>query len=142
MHKQTIIEAIESTDYMIPHIPGFLEYLSIAGLKACVTVISDPAANRVSNAHLTEDNVADVVAHIYQYYSSRNLAFSWVVGPNTTPRDIESHLVKVGMKKTISGSTRQRRRQNCGTAVERPGGIGGDNGRSVPDVTGVIASLS
>ncbi len=101
MHKQTIIEAIESTDYMIPHIPGFLEYLSIAGLKACVTAISDPAANRVSNARLTEDNVADVVAHIYQYYSSRNLAFSWVVGPNTTPRDIESHLVNVGMKRTI-----------------------------------------
>ncbi len=101
MDIQTIIEAIESTDYMIPHMPGFLEYLSIAGLKACVTAISDPAANRVSNAHLTEDNVADVVAHIYEYYRSRNLAFSWVVGPNTTPRGIESHLVKVGMKRTI-----------------------------------------
>jgi hypothetical protein len=100
MDRQTIIEAIESTDYMIPNIPGLLEYVSIPGLKASVTKISDPAANRVSNARLTESNVTGVIAQVHEYYSSRNLAFSWVVGPSTTPATIESHLVKAGMKRT------------------------------------------
>jgi hypothetical protein len=102
MDTQAIIEAIESTDTMIPNIPGLLEYLSIPGVEACVTELSDPAANRVSNAWLTEDNVAAVVDRIYQYYSSRNLAFSWVVGPSSTPRSLEDRLVDIGMENTIS----------------------------------------
>ena len=101
MDRQTIIEAIESTDCMIPHISGFVEYLSIPGLKACVTAVSDPAANRVSNARLSAGNASDITAQIHKYYSNRNLAFSWIVGPNTTPGGIENILVKAGMKKTI-----------------------------------------
>jgi len=93
-----IIEAIEHSDRLIPHIPGFNEYATIAGVLTYVTPADDPMANKALFAQLEPETTDAAIEQVKTYFERKNKSFSWIVGPSTTPPDLDSHLLANGFK--------------------------------------------
>jgi hypothetical protein len=92
MNRQTLIEAIERSDSVLPEIQGHNEYVRLPGVLLSITPTDDPHANKAMNARLTPDNADTVIEQVKTFYASRNKPFSWIVGPNSTPDDLGRRL--------------------------------------------------
>ncbi len=92
-----LVAAIESTLHFYPPVPGVSEELGIRGVHGRVTAVSHPLANLVGMAHLSEANADATIARVKERYLSRGLAFGWITGPGTTPRDLPERLERAGL---------------------------------------------
>jgi hypothetical protein len=100
--RDTIIEAIERSDRLIPHIPGFNEYAMISGVLTYVTPADDPMANKALLARLEPENAAAAIGKVKAYFKEKSKSFSWIVGPSTTPLDLGSRLLANGFKQLLT----------------------------------------
>jgi N-acetylglutamate synthase-like GNAT family acetyltransferase len=101
LNREVFLDALESGFSLVPGVPGKLEWLSIPGVRVRVTPISHVMANIVSGATLNENNVDETIARIIEFYTTQKKAFSWVVGPRTTPSDLGEHLLAAGLEKIM-----------------------------------------
>lgn len=95
---KTIIEAIEQSDRLIPHIPGHNEYATISGVMTYVTPADDPMANKALLVRLEPENADAAIRKVRTYFEEKNKSFSWIVGPSATPLDLGSRLLANGFK--------------------------------------------
>ena len=98
-----LVAAIESTLHFYPPVPGLTEALGISGVQGRVTAVSHPLANLAGLARLDERNADETIVRVKERYGSRGLAFGWVTGPGTTPRDLERRLLAAGTHKEEGG---------------------------------------
>lgn len=99
VNKDLLIEAIESFDSTMPEVPERIEFLPIPGVRAFVSPLSHPIANKVSKTTLGPDEADDVIKAIRDFYVDRKKAFGWVIGPLTTPADLGHRLNTAGIVK-------------------------------------------
>jgi hypothetical protein len=141
--RRTIIEAIEQSDRLIPHIPGHNEYATISGVMTYVTPADDPMANKALLARLEPENADAAIRKVRTYFEEKNKSFSWIVGPGTTPLDLGSRLLASGFKLllTVDGmyfpGLKVKINANssvrvCELPVEKPGPVVQHNHRSIP----------
>ena len=76
-------------------------------LKRVFTGVPSPSRNRVFLTHLTPDNLDEKIRETIQYFKSREMPFSWWVGPTSKPLDLGHHLENHGL--THESSTRTGR---------------------------------
>ncbi len=93
------LDALESGFSLVPGVPGKLEWLPIPGVHGRVTPISHVMANIVSGATLNMYNADETIYRVIEFYTKQQKAFSWVVGPRTTPPDLGEHLLTAGFVK-------------------------------------------
>jgi len=98
-----LVAAIESTLHFYPPVPGLVDALGVHGLQGRVTKHSHPLANLAGMARLDAGTADAAIARAKKVYADRRLAFGWVTGPGTTPRDLERRLAAVGMHKEEGG---------------------------------------
>lgn len=100
--RKKIIEAIEQSDRLIPHIPGFNEYATISGVLTYITPADDPMANKALFAHLEPETADAAIREVKAYFEEKSKSFSWIVGPSTTPLDLGSRLLACGFKHLLT----------------------------------------
>ncbi|HEV8470154.1 MAG TPA: hypothetical protein VGR46_11140 [Candidatus Limnocylindria bacterium] len=92
---QDLVDAIESSLFIFPPVPGLLQDLGIPGLRGRITKVSHPLANLCGDARFSEPEADALVEKVRQRYG--NLAFGWITGPSTRPADLPDRLVKAGL---------------------------------------------
>lgn len=90
-----LIDAIESTLFLYPAVPGLSSDLGIPGLRGRVTELDHPLVNLVGDARLSELEADAVITKVRERY--RPLAFGWVTGPSTRPADLPRRLEAAGL---------------------------------------------
>jgi hypothetical protein len=98
--RETLIDAIERSDSILPEIPGHNEYVKFPGVLLGVTPTNDPNANKAMNARLSPEDVDTAIVRVKEFFAGQGKTFSWIVGPNTTPPDLGRRLQVHGFELT------------------------------------------
>ena len=101
---QDLVAAIESTLHFYPPVPGLTEDLGVPGVQGRVTSLSHPLANLVGMARLDDKTADAAIARVKRRYEPGRKAYGWVVGPNSTPRDLGSRLDSAGIGRAGDGT--------------------------------------
>jgi hypothetical protein len=99
--RQELVDAIERGMFLVPPVPGYVEFLPIPGLASRVTPLAHPYANSVGLARLTSDDADDTVARVRDFFAEQEKGFRWIVGPGTTPPDLGERLAAAGFKELL-----------------------------------------
>lgn len=102
LDRKILIEAIERSDSILPHIPAWNEYITFPGVLLCETPTDHPLANKAMMARLDADNVDATIARVQGYFKARNKSFGWIVGPGSTPSDLGRRLEARGFVEHLS----------------------------------------
>jgi GNAT superfamily N-acetyltransferase len=95
--ERELVDAIESTLFVYPAVPGLTEDLGVPGLRGRVTKLSHPIANLCGDARFGTMEADAKVAKVRERYGSR--AFGWVTGPSTRPTDLADRLGAAGFRR-------------------------------------------
>jgi hypothetical protein len=90
-----LLEAVESTLFIYPSVPGLLWDLGIPGLRGRITRVPHPLANLCGDARFSEREADTLVAKVKKRYG--DLAFGWITGPSTRPLDLPRRLEAAGL---------------------------------------------
>src|SRR5947209_1190317 len=97
-----LLDAIETSLFVIPEIPGHLEHLRIPGLLGRITDIPHPLANMVGAARLeASDRARETIRWVCALFGERGLPFGWVTGPSDTPSDLRALLAEAGLNRVV-----------------------------------------
>lgn len=100
-----LLEAVETSLFLLPNVPGAVTNLGIDGLLGRITPLSHPLVNMVGAASLTPENADATIRQVLDLYARQDKAFGWLTGPSTTPADLEARLASAGLTKieTLAG---------------------------------------
>jgi len=94
--ERDLVEAIESTLFIFPSVPGLSQDLGIPGLRGRITKVSHPLANLCGDARFSEREADAMIEKVRQRYG--DLVFGWLTGPSTRPADLPSRLEAAGLR--------------------------------------------
>lgn len=101
MKKENIIDAMQKN--MILHMTYFANNVPTVKLQAQKDVaivhaeINDDMFNYVLAAHFTPEDAKERIKEVIAHYSRLNLPFSWWVGPQDTPHNLDVLLMAEGL---------------------------------------------
>lgn len=87
-----LIQAIETSFFVFPPVPGLVEPLRAPGVVGRITPVTHPLPNLVGLAQLTPETADDIIAAVREVYARQAKAAGWVVGPLSTPPDLGERL--------------------------------------------------
>lgn len=93
-----LVEAIESSLFVYPTVPGLVSDLGVKGMRGRVTELSHPLANLCGLAALSEGDADQTIATVKGRFAKQRKAFGWVTGPGTRPRDLDRRLGSAGLQ--------------------------------------------
>ncbi len=99
--QNDLLEAVDSGMFLLPKLPGRVEWLDIPGIQGRSINGSDAFVSLTGVARLTTENADGVIRHVYDRYTNRKQGFGWIVGPLTTPVDLGERLSRLGMEKVL-----------------------------------------
>ena len=94
--ERDLVEAIESTLFIFPSVPGLSQDLGIPGLRGRITKVSHPLANLCGDARFSEREADAMIEKVRHRYG--DLVFGWLTGPSTRPADLPSRLEAAGLQ--------------------------------------------
>src|SRR5439155_520555 len=94
--ERDLVEAIESTLFVLPAVTGLSQDLGIPGLRGRITKLSHPLANLCGDATSSEREADALIEKVRQRY--KGLAFGWITGPSTRPADLPRRLEAAGFE--------------------------------------------
>jgi GNAT superfamily N-acetyltransferase len=97
-----LIEAIESGLFLLPEVAEGLSRVAIPGIEGRLTPVSHPLANIVGHARLEARRGAMAIDRVMRLFAQDARAFSWRVGPASTPLELGRHLIAAGMERAES----------------------------------------
>lgn len=100
MDEDTLLYALETSPFLIPELAGRVARLEMPGVQGRITTDSDPFANLVGAATLTEENADETIGQVCDIFAAENLDFGWLVGPLSTPADLPDRLLQAGLTPT------------------------------------------
>jgi GNAT superfamily N-acetyltransferase len=92
--ERDLVDAIESTLFIYPSVPGLSQDLGIPGLRGRLTKVSHSLANLCGDARFSEREADSLIAKVKHRYG--DLAFGWITGPSTRPVDLPARLEAAG----------------------------------------------
>ena len=93
-----LVDAIESSLFAYPPIPGVSTALGIKGMQGRVTSLSHPLANLVGMAQLPDNDAVLTIEAVKARFAKERKAFGWVTGPLTRPLDLGRRLGEAGLQ--------------------------------------------
>jgi hypothetical protein len=87
-----LLDAIETSLFLFPEVPGLLETLEIPGIQGRLTSVFHPLANLVGASTLSPDDADAVILQVHELFAAQNKPFGWLVGPSSTPSDLTTRL--------------------------------------------------
>jgi GNAT superfamily N-acetyltransferase len=104
MEKASLIEAVEAGFSALPRISGLMEHVEFSGICGHETAFSHPMVNMVTSTDLTEENADGTIELVLDYFSRKQKAFGWMVGPSAAPADLGKRLRKAGLAKLFDAA--------------------------------------
>jgi hypothetical protein len=98
---QKLLDAIETSMFLLPELPGMVDWLDTPGLTGREINGSDAFVSLMGCARLTEQTATAAIEQVYARFTRQNKAFGWIVGPNSTPPDLTRRLASIGMEKAL-----------------------------------------
>lgn len=98
--ERNLVDAIESTLFIYPSVPGLSQDLGIPGIRGRLTKVSHPLSNLCGDARFSEREADSMVAKVKQRYAEH--AFGWITGPSTRPADLPTRLEAAGLRNVDS----------------------------------------
>jgi hypothetical protein len=92
-----LVDAIESSLFAYPSVPGVSTALGMKGMQGRVTPLSHPLANLVGMAQLPDSQAVITIHAVKDRFVKERKAFGWVVGPLTRPLDLSRQLAEAGL---------------------------------------------
>jgi len=93
--ERGLVDAIETTLFMLPAVHGLVHDLGIPGLRGRITKVSHALANLCGDARFSERESEAMIEKVRQRYG--DLAFGWLTGPSTRPADLPRRLEDAGL---------------------------------------------
>lgn len=100
MDEDTLLNALETSPFLIPELDERVARLWVPGVQGRITTDSDAFANLVGAATLTPENADETIWQVCDIFAAENLEFGWLVGPLSTPADLPARLTQAGLVKT------------------------------------------
>ena len=99
--KRVLLDAIDTSMFLLPELPGRVEWLKIPGLRCRMIDGSDPFVSLVGAARLTRANVDATLDQIHGRFTSQNKAYGWIVSPLSRPADLGVRLERLGQENVL-----------------------------------------
>jgi len=99
--KQTLLEAIDTSMFLLPELPGQVEWLNVPGLRGRMIAGSDPFVSLAGAARLTPDEADGVLQQIHDRFTAQDKAYGWIVSPLSRPADLGKRLERLGQEKVL-----------------------------------------
>ncbi|NMP22033.1 GNAT family N-acetyltransferase [Sulfobacillus harzensis] len=100
MNEQKLVWTIDATCGAVgidARLEGTIWPLDMPGVKARFSTSPSPLLNLVGMASFVPDKVDEEIDRVIAQYRRENKAFSWLVGPTSTPGDLGARLVEHGL---------------------------------------------
>lgn len=103
--KEDFLRGIEDSFADSPEISGVRENLKFDGVKGRWSpLISHPFINLVGAATLDQSNADATIKQVLAFFAQKELAFGWMIGPQSTPKDLDTRLEAAGLKLAYTGA--------------------------------------
>lgn len=99
--QDSLLEAIETSQFLLPDLPGRVEWLAFPGLRGRITAVSDFFANMVGVSRLRGVEIEQRIGQVCDLFTSQGKEFSWSVGPKSKPGNLARRLQAAGLDKTV-----------------------------------------
>jgi len=99
--QDVLLDAIETGLFLLPELPGRVDWLSVPGVRGRMTPSSDFFANTVGASTLNAGNADETIGEVCGLFVSQNKEFGWLVGPRSTPTDLVHRLNCAGLEKIV-----------------------------------------
>lgn len=96
--EAALTDAIESSLFAYPPVPGLSTPLGVKGMLGRVTSLSHPLANLVGMAQLADGDAASTIEAVKARFAKERKAFGWITGPLTRPLDMGRRLGNAGLQ--------------------------------------------
>ena len=97
--NDALVDAIETSIFVYPEIPGVFEMLGERGVRGRSTATSHPLANLVGDARLSPTEADATIRRVRERFARERKMFGWLTGPGTRPTDLPARLEAAGMVK-------------------------------------------
>jgi len=94
-----LLNAIETSLFYLPELPGKIDWLRLPGLIGHVSVASDFFTSSVGASTLEAEAINPTIAHLDKLFNGRE--WGWVVGPKSTPGDLRTRLETAGLENWV-----------------------------------------
>lgn len=101
INQQVLLEAIESSLFLLPALPGRVEILDIPGVQCRSIAGSDPFVSLVGAARLEAEHADRTIRQVFDLFASQEKGFGWMTSPRSTPPNLNERLEKVGLEKAV-----------------------------------------
>jgi hypothetical protein len=101
MKKQILLDAIDTSMFLLPELPGRVEWLKIPGMRGRMIDGSDPFVSLAGAARLTRTNIDASLEQIHDRFASQNKAYGWIVSPLSRPAGLGIRLERLGQENVL-----------------------------------------
>jgi GNAT superfamily N-acetyltransferase len=101
INKQILLEAIDTSMFLLPELPGRVDWLKIPGIRGRMIDGSDPFVSLAGAARLTPTNVDATLEQIHDHFVTQNKAYGWIVSPLSRPTDLGKRLERLGQENVL-----------------------------------------
>jgi len=96
-----LVRAIETSMFLLPELPGRVNWLQIPGLLGREIAGSDSFVSLVGDARWPGEQAAPAAQQVFDHFARQPKAFGWIVGPSTAPPGLALQLERLGMEKVL-----------------------------------------
>jgi GNAT superfamily N-acetyltransferase len=99
--QQVLLEAIDTSMFLLPELPGRVEWLKISGIRGRMINGSDPFVSLVGASRLTTAKADAALHQIHDRFAAQNKAYGWIVSPRSRPTDLGERIARIGQEKVL-----------------------------------------
>jgi GNAT superfamily N-acetyltransferase len=101
LKKQLLLEAIDTSMFLLPELPGRVEKLNIPGIRGRMIAGSDPFVSLVGASRLKPVHADATLQQIHERFAAQNKAYGWIVNSLSTPPDLGERISRLGLVKDL-----------------------------------------
>jgi GNAT superfamily N-acetyltransferase len=99
--KQILLEAIDTSMFLLPELPSRVAWLKIPGMRGRMIDGSNPFVSLAGAARLTRTNVDATLVQIHGRFTAQNKAYGWIVSPLSRPGSLGKRLERLGQENIL-----------------------------------------
>ncbi len=87
--------------FLLPELPGRVEWLGIPGVRGRVIDGSDPFVSIAGAARLEAGNADAALEQVHTCFAQQNKAYGWIVSPLSRPLNLKKRLERIGQESML-----------------------------------------
>ncbi len=101
MVTDSLLEVIDTSMFLLPELPGRVEWLKTPGLRGRMIAGSDPFVSIIGAARLKRAAADAALEQIHKRFAQQDKAYGWIVSPLSRPSDLGKRLERLGHENVL-----------------------------------------